>query len=189
MAEWILGMAADVAVLDHAAAPRAVAAVRGVRGVLGDPATAWGVRTAALVHEDLEAGERAGEITLTGHEHSSLEASVLAMLAGLVTSQPFTPPAEALEQVRWAARQGLTLDAVLRAVWRSHSGVQRHVIEAMTSSVPADQLAAEVRRISAGLLDFVANLVHALSGVFEEESAAWGRHRSATIRRAVDAGV
>ncbi|MEU5098728.1 hypothetical protein [Streptomyces sp. NPDC020996] len=56
----------------------------------------------------------------------------------------------------------------------------------MTAGVPADRLADEVRRVSAGLLDFVAALIAALSRVFERESAAWGRHRSATIRRAVD---
>ncbi|MEP9382116.1 helix-turn-helix domain-containing protein [Nocardioides cheoyonin] len=144
------------------------------------------MQTAAAVHDELEAEERAGEIHLTGHERSALEASVLAMLSGLVTGKPFDPPPEAFAQVRWAARQGLALDALLRVVWRSHSGVQRNVIEAMTTAVPADRLATEVRRISAGLLDFVAVLVNALSTVFEEESAAWGRHRSATIRRVVD---
>ncbi|MGW5969569.1 helix-turn-helix domain-containing protein [Streptomyces sp. NPDC055186] len=183
MADWIVTIASDAGALARSEAPRARDSALDDVGVA---ATAWGIQTAEQVHADLLAAEERGELGLTGHERPALEASVLAMLTGLVTGRLFGTPAEAVSQVRWAARQGMTLEGLLRVIWRSHSGVQAAVIEAMTADVPADRLAEEVRRVSTGLLDFVAALIDALSQVFERESAAWGRHRSATIRRAVD---
>ncbi|MEU6417117.1 helix-turn-helix domain-containing protein [Streptomyces spiralis] len=183
MADWIVTIASDAGALARSQAPRAKDAALDDAGVA---ATGWAIETAEQVHADLLASEERGELGLTGHERPALEASVLTMLTGLVTGRPFEAPEEAVSQVRWAARQGMSLDALLRIIWRSHSGVQAALIETMTAAVPSNRLAEEVRRVSTGLLDFVAVLIDALSQIFEQESATWGRHRSATIRRAVD---
>ncbi|MEU5098727.1 hypothetical protein [Streptomyces sp. NPDC020996] len=125
MADWIVTIASDADALARSEAPRARDAALADPGVA---ATAWGVQTAEQVHADLLTAEEHGELLLTGHERSALEASVLAMLTGLVTGRPFGAPEEAVSQVRWAARQGMALDALLRTVWRSHSGVQAAVV-------------------------------------------------------------
>lgn len=183
MGDWLLSIRTDLAALRRSVAPQARDAAL---PVLGESATAWAIATAERVHGELVVADDAADFVVAGRERAALEASILAMLTGVVSERSFEPPAEALAQVRWAARQGTALDVLLREVWRSHSLVQAHLIEAMTAEVAQDLLAAQIKRVSGGLLTFVGGLIDALSRVFEQESAAWGLHRSATIRRVVD---
>ncbi|WP_067677318.1 helix-turn-helix domain-containing protein [Nocardia miyunensis] len=179
MIDWILRLEGPAG--HEVRAPRAVEIAL---PVLGAGTTAWGVALAARIADRFAASTVADQ--LTGHEPAALEASVLAMLTGLVDGPPFRAPQEAAAQVRWAARNGLPVDILLRTIWMAHSEVQTHIVEAMTEMVPPDRLAAEITRISGGLLEFVAALASDLSRVYESEFAAWGRHRSALIRRVLD---
>lgn len=127
-----------------------------------------------------------GAFVLSGKESAGLEASVLATVTGLVTGAAFVTPSEPMDQVRWAAREGMAHDNLLRAIWRAHAHIQETLVDALVTAVPADRLGVEVRRISAGLLDAVTTLTRDASAVFDAESAAWGRFRSAAIRRVLD---
>lgn len=183
MNDWVLALAADRAALLRSQTPGTRdAAIE----VLGEATTAWGIATAELVHADLVHSEADGELVLSARVRAGLEAAVLGLLMAIVAGGRIKVPAEGIATMRWDARQGTALDVLLRELWRSHSQVQVRLIEAMTSVVPENRLAHEIRTVSAIIIDFVDAVIDALGQVFEQESAAWGRHRSATIRRVVD---
>ena len=179
---WILALTPG-ADAPAAQAPQAAAAAA---RVIGAEPTAWAVAAAAEVQQRLQAATEDEPFALTGREPMAMEAVLLGLLTYLVTKQAPSAPVESVDQVRWAARQGMTIDQLLTIIWSSHTGAQQLVIDAMTEHVPSDQLATEIRELSHQLATFVAVIIRDLSTVFEEESAAWGRHRSAAIRRAVD---
>ncbi|GAS93666.1 uncharacterized protein RMCC_0632 [Mycolicibacterium canariasense] len=181
--DWIRALHADVCGVQRSHAPRAAAAAV---PVLGEPLTAWGIELAARVHDKVRVELPDANLSAGGYASAAVEASVLALLTGLVTGRAFATPAEARDHVRWSARQGMALDTVLRVIWQSHTGAQDQLVDAMTKAVPAEQLAYEVKRVSSRLLETVTTMVGDLSVVFEHERTAWGRHRSATIRHHID---
>lgn len=181
--DWIRDLHGDVSGVQRSHAPQAAAAAV---PLLGEPLTAWGIELAARVHDKVRVALPDANLSSSGYASAAVEAALSALLTGLVTGQAFATPMEAHDHVRWSARQGMTLDTVLRVIWQSHTGVQDQLVDAMTNAVPAEHLAHEVKRVSSGLLETVTTMVGDLSVVFEQESAAWGRHRSATIRHHID---
>ncbi|GAB3199209.1 hypothetical protein GCM10027062_15110 [Nocardioides hungaricus] len=179
MSDWILAMASDPVVLQRS---RARQASDGALAVLGMGPTTWGIEVSELVHADLARDEPEADRILSG----GLEAAVLGLLVNLVAGGAVELPAEAIAAMRWDARQGTPLDVLLREVWRAHSRVQAHVIDAMASNVPEARLADEIRRVSAGIDRFIEVVIAELSSVIEQEGAAWGRQRAANVRRTVD---
>ncbi|MDO5535772.1 MAG: helix-turn-helix domain-containing protein [Propionibacteriaceae bacterium] len=182
MGDWILGLSTDGEVPSALATRMAAHAT----GILGPGPTSWAVAEAAQIAQELTVTSAAEGWDLTGHEAAALEAALLTLMCGLVAGEPFATPAETVEQVRWAARQGMSAENLLRIIWHAHTRVQRALLRAMTEQVEPQLLADVISPVSEGLLDFVGGLTGHLTTVFKEESEAWGRHRSASIRRALD---
>jgi hypothetical protein len=186
MSHWIAALKPQTAAVSAASSPGTLGEAA---QVLGPDVVQWAVQLAARISDDIAAVAHSDPaLRLTQVERPACEASLLVVLSSLAPAgRPLLgAPAEAVEHVRLAVRQGATIDNVLRIVWMSHTAVQDALLSAISQAVAPEGIVEEVRLLSRQLLAFVDLLVKELSACYEEERAVWQNRLTITRRQVLD---
>ncbi|ARJ04171.1 hypothetical protein GCM10010988_29010 [Cnuibacter physcomitrellae] len=174
---------ADQLLRDSAATPTELASAV---EILGPEIAAWAVETALRVVADVHSAD-ADSTMSTGRERQGCEECLLSSLVALHESTPperVTAPPGAVVNARAAVRQGLSVGAVLRTVWASHTRVLDALLAVLGEEASSGRLVADVRMLNTRMFDYANAYIRDLSDAFDDERRLWNG-RSAILRRSV----
>ena len=117
------------------------------------------------------------------------EACILAVLSALLTDTPgdaVEVPRPALDGNRDSVHRGIALDRVLRAMWTAHVHHYERLLAFLELTLPADELAAEVRRVTELSFAYVEAFTSRFSTEYSTEREAWLGSLAATRRQIVE---
>jgi hypothetical protein len=157
------------------------------RAVLGEAPTAWAVQRAKWICDEYEQASPREDGGAIGVNRPSCEAALLSVLVCIRTGQPrMEITGDGVEAIRNAVRRGARIEAMMRAIWFSHTTAQTALFEVLYRELPPDQLVGELRVVSDRMLTFMDELTRAAVRTYDQERASWEDRLAATRRRAID---
>jgi DNA-binding PucR family transcriptional regulator len=187
-ARWVLDLRPGPAELVAPCCPAPTVAA--AREVLGPGPVAWAAqvaREAELLVVDV-VPELAGSTSVDTVRRPA-EACILAVLIALHSDTPgqaVQTPQLALDGNRESVHRGVGLDRVLRAMWISHVHHYERQLEFLEKTLPPDELAAEVRRVTELSFAYVEAFTSRFSAEYTAEREAWLGSLAATRRQLIE---
>ena len=185
--QWLMDLRAKGGGHTPAASAATVAVAR---DLLGDDPLGWAVETAAWMTREVigQVPAHGGGLAPFETLRRSVEASVLATLAGLLLDAPASPemvPAEAVEGNAELVRRGVRLDLVLRGVRVGHACLHRALMDAIDAE-PEPVRLAESHRVSELLFSYADTHASRMAEEYIAERDRWQASTEAARRRIVD---
>jgi hypothetical protein len=128
-------------------------------------------------------------VPVTDRDREACEACLLTALVALAEEREadsIHAPPEALNQVRFAVRQGLPVTSVVRSVWASHSKTQDALLAQVGALLSPVEIVPTMLELNDQLFTIVNCYVGELMAEYDEELSVWRGQLSEDRRRVVD---